>query len=84
MERVRSLCHLKASLDFSAESGEKFGQLLLLCMMLKVCKNSTRVISLPISVSRTVPRFVCSNAQPSPELRRPPCTTWYDRFPKVR
>jgi len=62
MERVRSLCHLKASLDFSAESGEKFGQLLLLCMMLKVCKNLDAGHFIAISVSRTVPRFVCSNA----------------------
>ncbi len=39
MEQVPSLCHLKSSLDFSAESGEEFGQLLLLCMMLKIRKD---------------------------------------------
>jgi GntR family transcriptional repressor for pyruvate dehydrogenase complex len=39
MERVPSLCHLKSSLDFVAESAEEFGQLLMLRMILKARKD---------------------------------------------
>jgi GntR family transcriptional repressor for pyruvate dehydrogenase complex len=39
MESVPSLCHLKSRLDFGAESGEVFGQLLLLRIVLQVCDD---------------------------------------------
>src|SRR4029077_555704 len=39
MEQVPSLCHLESRLDFDAESAKELGQLLMLRMILKVCKD---------------------------------------------